>query len=119
MTNLRLKNALISQRAYLNNWRDKLNKQRIDLDKERIRLTRMHNFVKNTQSLQDKVQLHIQETTTKCQFKCIPCTFLSIKTNLINWLEKPIFVSIWSYNFLNVNVFYMQTGKPINVRYVG
>lgn len=59
-TNLRLKNTLNKQRTYLNDYRDKLNRQNGDLEKEKIRLAGMHVFIKNTQVLQDKVQLHIK-----------------------------------------------------------
>lgn len=42
----------------------------VDLDKERTSLTAIHNFVKNTQALQDKIQLHIQETMQEAQ-RCL------------------------------------------------
>lgn len=69
-TNLRIRAALDCQRTFLNKWRDALYKKKADVDKERIRLEGIVNFIRTTQSLQDKLQNRIDLTMNEAQ-RCL------------------------------------------------
>lgn len=60
-TNLRLYRALHCKRKFLNNWRNQLNEQKLLLDKEKTRLAGIEEFLKNSQTLQEKIQSYNKE----------------------------------------------------------